>query len=250
MPISPPDVNWMMLSHIDWELPSRVLHREGTWSEYVVWSERAKANPAVFRKSPTQFTPTEQDMQPIWENITILAVQIGLPKSQEGVGKLDTGDLVIEIDTIRKAMEKLRMPGSTALALEDEPTLFHENMLMACFHLLEVLRAVSKLVDLIREAVINAKAPHPLKSKFPKAWVDDLARVTQICYQAIRDVAESYILLIRKRGQAIIEAQVRWGKTGARLAQLLTAEDVEYYANEYVESALEAWNGVLKVKLK
>jgi hypothetical protein len=31
---------------------------------------------------------------------------------------------------------------------------------------------------------------------------------------------------------------------------VLTDDDVEYYAKEYVDSALEAWDGVLKVKLK
>jgi hypothetical protein len=66
----------------------------------------------------------------------------------------------------------------------------------------------------------------------------------------VRDVAQSYIDLILRRGTEAIKAQVRWGPTGEALKEYLSDEDVEFYAQEYVESALEAWRGVLKVKLK
>lgn len=57
-------------------------------------------------------------------------------------------------------------------------------------------------------------------------------------------------LWMRRRGTEAIAAQVRWGPTGEALKMVLSDDDVEYYAREYVDSALEAWRGVLKVKLK
>jgi hypothetical protein len=65
----------------------------------------------------------------------------------------------------------------------------------------------------------------------------------------VRDVAHSYINLLKTRGVAAIKAQVRWGVTGRYLERMLSDEDMEFFAGEYVESAMEAWKGVLKVKM-
>ncbi|KAL6706881.1 hypothetical protein ACN47E_005024 [Coniothyrium glycines] len=153
------------------------------------------------------------------------------------------------VKDIREAMEKLRMPSGTALEPEDEPTMFHENMLMCCYSILEVLRALVRLVALLREKVTNAKSTHPMKKDLPKGFVDNLEKETRLCYDAVRDVARSYIVLLGEKGVAAIKAQVRWGPTGEALRQVLSDEDIVFYARQYVDSATEAWSGVLKVKL-
>jgi N-terminal acetyltransferase B complex non-catalytic subunit len=89
-----------------------------------------------------------------------------------------------------------------------------------------------------------------MKAKMSKNWVNDLESETKICFEAIRDVVHSYIKLIETKGQAAIKAQIRWGKTGEILKELLSDDDVDFYAAEYVDSALQAWKGVLQVKLK
>jgi hypothetical protein len=162
--------------------------------------------------------------------------------------------LLARLISMRRANEKLRMPGATFLAPEDEPTMFHENMLMYCYGQMEVLRALYKLVEKIRGIVLNpkikTKLPHPMKSKLPKDFDVDLLLETQICFQSILDLAKSYTDLLLSTGVKAITAQVRWGETGEALKSVLSDDDVEFYAKEYVDSALEAWRGVLKVKLK
>ena len=123
-------------------------------------------------------------------------------------------------------------------------------MLISCYTKFEVLRALHKLLEQLREKVVNPKSKHYMKAKLPKNWVNDVASETQTCYDAIRDVANSYIKLINEKGIAAIKAHVRWGATGDALKKLLKDDDVDFYAREYVDSALHAWKGVLQVKLK
>lgn len=204
-------------------------------------------------KHEIKFTRIEQRMAVYWDSLKKFIDGIYEPYGQNGVDTGDYTSLREEIGNLRRALEKLRMPGNTTLKPEDEPTMFHENMLMACYQQLEVLRATCKLVEHLRETVMKTpkgSKPHPHKKILPTNYDTELLQDTQVCYQAVRDVAQSYIDLILRRGVEAIKAQVRWGETGEALKLLLTDEDVEFYAQEYVESALEAWKGVLKVKLK
>jgi hypothetical protein len=125
-------------------------------------------------------------------------------------------------------------------------------MLMACYGKFEICRAMIKLVELLREKVFKtykAKTKHPLLVRIPLNYDTKLRNEAETCFYAVRDVAQSYVKLLKTRGLAAIKAQVRWGLTGRYLEKILSDDDVDYYAREYVDSALEAWKGVLKVKL-
>ncbi|CAO2648943.1 Nn.00g098920.m01.CDS01 [Neocucurbitaria sp. VM-36] len=248
MPNGIPDKLWLAEAHWEWETVSRVLNREGTFTDPEPW----KTKNQVYAVGPewANRTSAEVHLKSLWNYIRKFTWELLHNGDSKRLYEDDGKELMDDVRLIRKAMEKLRMPGSTGLNPEDEPTMFHENMLISCYTKLEALRVLNKLVDHLREKVFNAKSTHAMKSKMPKNWVNDLASETQICYEAIRDVAQSYIHLIRTRGVAAIKAQIRWGKTGNLLEAVLKDDDVDYYASEYVESALEAWNGVMKVKLK
>lgn len=194
--------------------------------------------------------PEEVLLSKVWPHITRLttATHFGTGQSTAGPESLP---LLKQMLRVRLAFEKLRMPGITTLAPEDEPTMFHENMLMWCYGILEVCLALVKLTDLLNEKVMKSKVkPNPIKEGLPTNFVEEVKEENSVLYATVRDVAESYINLLKKRGVVAIKAQVRWGHTGELLKHLLSDDDVEYYAKEYVASALEAWNGVLKVKLK
>jgi hypothetical protein len=127
----------------------------------------------------------------------------------------------------------------------------HENMLILSYGFLEICRANHKLTELLKDKVVKSKGkPHPLKQIIPAKFVEELSEEGAILFAAVRDIATSYIALLKKRGVKAIKAQVRWGESGEALKLILSDDDVEYYAKEYVDSALEAWSGVLKVKLK
>lgn len=240
-----------------WDYSSSYLYREGSLNPHLgalkyMASMRSEEEGTLKFKAAEQL-PVESSLKELWACIDILTCAIVDPGRHMKLLQQrlrEVLEIQDDIRLIRQAMEKLRMPSSTTLKPEDEPTMFHENMLMSSYTKLEVLRALNKLVEHLREKVINAKSSHPLKAKLPKDWVADLADETQICFEAIRDVAKSYIELIKKRGAAAIRAQVRWGHTGKVLSQLLSDDDVDFYTSEYVESAQAAWDGVLKIKLK
>ena len=213
-----------------------------------------------FLEKPVQFneglapssidTPAELKAKPMWYFLNDIVKVMTWSEDPHGVLDHTIKSLPRELHAMRLAMEKLRMPGSTTLKPEDEPTLFHENMLISCYTKLEFLRALNKGIEHLREKVINPKSTHFMKAKLPKNWVSELETEVKICYEAIRDVARSYIHLIKDKGEAAITAQIRWGETGNILKKILSDSDVKFYAREYVESALQAWEGVLKVKLK
>jgi hypothetical protein len=251
MPNIFPNVNWMIKSYDTWDASSRVLYREGQALEYFdAWAHRAGMAPDHTQNSESNMTPAESSVKGLWNNInTVVEIMTWQEDSQEMLPVVLKA-LPEELHAMRLAMEKLRMPGSTTLKPEDEPTMFHENMLISCYTKLEVLRALNKMVEHLREKVVNVKSSHYLKAKLPKNWVNDVASETQICYEAIRDVAHSYIKLIEEKGKVAIKAQVRWGVTGDALKKVLKDDDVDFYANEYVDNALQAWKGVLQVKLK
>jgi N-terminal acetyltransferase B complex non-catalytic subunit len=247
MPNAIPFKAWLYASDLEINNPSRVLYQEAGLWDFDEWKSKVEAYQEGIHDVPSCKTKAEVSIQALWALINIFTFHIKHPKVLT-TDLFDPATLVAEIHRIRKAMEKLRMPGGTGLKPEDEPTMFHENMLMSCYTKLEALRAIAKLVGFIRD-ISGAKVTHPLKKKIPAGYPDELWNETLVCFEALRDVARSYLTLLAARGVVAIRAQVRWGETGSVLRALLSDEDVEFYAKGYVESAVEAWNGVLRVKL-
>ncbi|KAF2134224.1 hypothetical protein P153DRAFT_307215 [Dothidotthia symphoricarpi CBS 119687] len=251
MPANIPNKDWFIHSCNDWDRISKVLYQEGAWSDFSSWHEKAVDSQYDPKKSQPNMVLMETSLKEIWHSIKILGVEAHMP----GIASAETltesiNVLMKELSGMRQAMENLRVQGPTGLKPEDEMTMLTEGMLIACYTKLEVLRALNKLLNLLGDKVIKTKVAHPLKAKLPADFVPKLSSDMLKCYQAIRDVAESYIDLIKKRGMVAIQAQVRWGPTGKILERLLSDDDVDSYAGEYVDSMIEAWNGVLKVKLK
>ncbi|KAF2854675.1 hypothetical protein T440DRAFT_551750 [Plenodomus tracheiphilus IPT5] len=246
MPNPVPNETWKIFQSFTEERASQVLYREEGLHGILRWL-KASLNKASQPPWGTKAVSAELILHEHWEYLAVVAVSA---KSNTAAwGEQTHIDFHHRLQAIRKGMQSLRLRETTALKPEDEPTMFSEHMLLACYTKLELLRAIYKFIGLLQESVFHAKSTHPLKKELPEDFVSCVASETELCFKAIQDVAQSYITVIRKRGMAAIKAQVRWGATGEQLCQHLTAEDVQYYANEYVESAVEGWSGVLKVKL-
>jgi N-terminal acetyltransferase B complex non-catalytic subunit len=252
MPNSIPTPSWLLTTHFVGERSRRLLFRETGYDSLDPFLD-------IYRKggpqpSPTGHTPTEHTFKSYWTVIDNIVADIF---EGETTGKLSVDVNCSTFDTLlnsiiamRKAEEKLRLPITiTTLRPEDEPTMFHENKFMASYGKFEICRAVIKLVDLLREKVLKGKTKHPLRARLPPNFDTRLRNEVEMAFNAVRDVAHSYINLLKTRGVAAIKAQVRWGVTGRYLERMLSDEDMEFYAGEYVESAMEAWKGVLKVKM-
>jgi hypothetical protein len=242
---SVPDKNWITDMHETRELPTRILYGEGAngfdphTSGYSLGTEDES-----FRLDHTR---TENLTREFWRYIGDMTYHFAYK-----VGGIDDQSSVVlkRLRSLRRGLDLSRMPGdTTTLKPEDEAKMHGESMLQWCFGLLEICRAIYKMCDWLHATVIKAKN-HPMKANLSTKVLGDLQEESKIFFQTVRDVAESYITLIQRRGLRAFKAQVRWGVTGEALSVFLSDDDVEYYAKEYVESALEAWKGVLKVKLK
>tara|TARA_R110002003_G_scaffold97_23_gene7935 strand:- start:2187 stop:2942 length:756 start_codon:yes stop_codon:yes gene_type:complete len=251
MPNGIPNEHWIAMMHITRERSMMALNNEVSYESFFdhIGNNLSRTD----RSSTISSTMTsEERQQTCWVQIAALAGECFAPRQNPSTIEGYFAELRRHIDLGRQAMERLRAQGSTGLKPEDEPAMFHENMLMSCYTSFEFLRAAFKLVELIRDKILKPKGKneHPHKKLVPEKYDAELSESIQASYQAVRDVAQSYIDLLKTRGVRAIKAQVRWGPTGEALKMFLTDDDVEYYAKEYVDSALEAWNGVLKVKLK
>lgn len=246
MPNGLPNKPSMIADILHMEHVSSMVYREDGVTDNQSWYEDLLNGPEQHHRAG--MVSAESVVQGLWiclRHLMMAARKLYQPSLQN-----DIAEFPIKIVLIRKAMQSLQLPDSTTMKPEDEPTMFSENMLLACYTKLELLRATNKLLDILRETVVNTKSNHEMKRRIPDGWIDNIAKETQQCYNAVQDVARSYINAITKRGFNAIKAQARWGFTGTNLGYLLTDEDVDSYANEYVDSALEAWGGVLKVHLK
>lgn len=252
MPNGPPNLPRLFEQHFTQEKLSAELYRESRMLDFDCQS--AKFDNDIPDNWPdSNLTRIEKRLKVFWDLLYTINVHVFIPENH-GDDTLIYTTLLESVFTMRKTLERLRMPGKTSLAPQDEPTMFHENMLITLYGEMEVCKAIVKLVEHIREQVLKpkskSKVQHPMKSKLPENYDIDLLQQTEICFNAAHNVAQSYIDLLQKRGIQAITAQVRWGPTGEWLREMLSDDDVEYYAREYVDSAVEAWRGVLKVRLK
>jgi N-terminal acetyltransferase B complex non-catalytic subunit len=246
-----PDVDWMIETYDTSEASSRVLYKESqTLESFDAWAQKAGLTPDHTQRSESRMSPAEIEISGLWKNISTIVQVLTLQEDTKGILPDALKALPDDMYAMRLAMGKLRVSDTANTKPEDLPTMFHENMLISSYTKLEVFRALYKLVEHLREKVDTAKSKHYMKAKLPKNWVNDIARETHTCYDAIRDVANSYITLIEEKGKAAIKDQIRWGATGETLRKVLTDDDVEFYATEYLTSARHAWMGVLQVKLK
>jgi N-terminal acetyltransferase B complex non-catalytic subunit len=244
-----PTKHWLFEQGRERESINRILYRELAFGDVKDVSDKDTSDQNLASAGSDQHLAERYVNDHFWSQIGDIVRHVNDPAAPAvDSSLLDT--LKASLRQMRVDQEKLVLPDDTGFKLEDEPTMFHENMLMSCYTKLEVLRALPRLVEHIREKVVNVKTPHPMKRHLSKDYLKDISAEIQQCYDSIRDVAQSHIALIKRRGAAAIKAQIRWGSTGEVLKSLLSDDDVDAYAKEYVDSALEAWNGVLKVKLK
>ncbi|KAH8731426.1 hypothetical protein GQ44DRAFT_735904 [Phaeosphaeriaceae sp. PMI808] len=249
MPSGIPNHIWITQTHLHREKPNQILYRESINNFDPVISQKIGTDITI---NLNGYTRAERRVDVYWLKIVALVEEVHSPTCSPKISLKLFDELLIEIDDLRLGLEKLCLSDVTTFKLENGPTMFHENMLMACYSQLEVLRAAYRLAELIRDRILKPKGrdQHALKKVLSDKYDNKLLDKTTVCFQAVHDVAQSYISLIKIKGVKAIIAQVRWGITGDALRVHLSDENLEYYAKEYVESALEAWMGVLKVKLK
>ncbi|KAH9878562.1 hypothetical protein IAQ61_001834 [Plenodomus lingam] len=243
MPNHVPDESWMIKHSVEVDATSYFVYQEEGVSDLLRWHLKDSENED---QTPPAIS-AEHIVQDLWRflrHYTLVARNdIATPGHADSLGRFQA-----HLEAMRKAMQSLRLPEPTTATPENEGALFSETMLLACYTKLEVLRATHKFLDLLKDKVVPAKSTHSLKKILPKGWIAAVASEVDLCFQAIQDLAQSYISAIRKTGMAAIKAQVRSGATGKQLCALLSAEDIQFYANEYVDSAVEGWSGVLQVK--
>jgi hypothetical protein len=233
--------HWVMDMHAKREVPIRILYGESNANDFDAY---LATRPECDSLGEVSYTKVEEGTKDFWQWFVDM-LSFGYNRTQ----KVDGESMLNDWRSVRKGLERFRMPGETTLPPEEEPLPLDEANLQWFYGLLEVCRCTHKLCDWLSATVLKAKN-HPNRAGLSEQFIKDLREETKILFQTVRDVAESYIVILQRKGVRAIKAQVRWGVTGEALSMFLSDDDVEYYAKEYVESSLEAWRGVLKVKFK
>ncbi|KAF3038778.1 methionyl-tRNA synthetase [Didymella heteroderae] len=239
-------------------MPADVFFKEDVLTQYhnresvstILYHDGIAANwsPPALEALTAHTTPAERFIaEHFWHPISLL-LYAAVNSSKADVSHFNA--LLTNLKTLRQDQEKLIISTPTSSDPVSDPTMLNENMLIASFSALEILRLLPRLASEIATLVLQPKTPHPMKSSVPKDWAKQIDAEVKGAYEAIGKVANSHITVLQKRGVMAIKAQVRWGETGRALEALVSDSDVEHYARDYVDAAVEAWKGVLSVKLK
>ena len=240
MPADIPSADYVLTQVHDRENVSKILYRDGLPTNWT---------PTAVSKSTTSETPIERLIsENFWHPMSALLFSAHNPNTKADAKHFTT--LTASLKELRRDQEKLIVSTSTGKDPAEEPTMVHENLLIGSYSTLEVLRALPRFTNEIKEKVVQSKTPHPMKPQVPKDWAKEIEAEVKNTFEAVTKVANNYINLLQKRGVVSIKAQVRWGKTGEALTSLISDDDLDHYAKEYVDSAVEAWKAVLQVKLK
>ncbi|XPT02151.1 hypothetical protein M3J09_011273 [Ascochyta lentis] len=240
MPADIPSADYILTQGHERESVCKILYRDGLPTNWA---------PTAAPETTTNQTPAERLIhENFWHPISTLLYSALHPDAKFDASSFTT--LTANLKQLRQDQEKLMTTPSTSTDPADAPPMMHENMLISSYSALEVLRALPRLANEIKERVVQSKTPHAMKPHVPKDWSKQLEADVKSAFDAIGRVAEFHTALLQNKGGAAIKAQVRWGSTGAALQPLISEGDAEHYAREYVDSAVEAWKGVMTVKLK
>ncbi|KAJ8107724.1 hypothetical protein OPT61_g8672 [Boeremia exigua] len=240
LPADIPSTDYVTVQSYSRESVNKILYRDGQPTDWTPTSnpEHANDETAAERLISENF----------WHPMSALLYSAHNPETKADA-KLFTA-LTANLKQLRQDQENTIITTPTGKDPINELPMLDENVLIASYSALEVLRALPRLANELKERVVQSKTPHPMKPQVPKDWAKEIDAEVKGAFEAIGKVATSYIALLQKRGAVAIKAQVRWGQTGEALKSLISDEDVDYYAREYVDAAVEAWKGVLQVKLK
>jgi len=239
MPADIPPIEDVLTQHHNRESISKILYHDGV---PVNWT------PPSLEALTAHTTPAERLIaEHFWHPISSL---LYAATNSSRADATHFSALLTNLKTLRQDQEKLVISTPTGLDPVDEPTMITENMLIISYAALEILRLLPRLASEINTLVVQPKTPHPMKASVPKDWAKQIDAEVKGAYEAIGKVANNYINLLQKRGVVAIKAQVRWGKIGSALEGLVIESDVDHYARQYVDAAVEAWKGVLSVNLK
>lgn len=239
MPADIPSAEDVLTQYHNRESISKILYHDGTpvnWTPPSLETLTAHATPAELLV-----------VAHFWHPISVL-LHAAINSSKTDATLFSA--LLTNLKTLRQDQERLIVSIPTGVDAADEPTMITENMLVASYSALEILRLLPRLASEINTLVVQPKMPHPMKASVPKDWAKQIDAEVKSTYEAIGKVASSHINLLQKRGVVAIKAQVRWGNTGNALESLVCESDLDHYAREYVDAAVEAWRGVSSVKLK
>lgn len=122
-----------------------------------------------------------------------------------------------------------------------------EDALNAVYGRLEVLRVLNRLLDFMRP--ISKARTHSLHKDITRAKCDLLHNYVTEFYRLHKIRIEAIIDRLHKSGVAHIRTLLSYSKPGAAVKGVIADEALNRYSKEYVDSAIEALKGVLKVQL-
>lgn len=196
--------------------------------------------------------PSEQGLNYLWKVLQSLArVLTGTNPHAEGpwsdVPRLLT-EARDEIVGLQNQVQEITMPQVTSSTPRAEVVLPLSSGVRYLFLYLEVAQVCWKIVELADEK--RVKRDPKFADRLDGKVIKEIRESLEKTYSGVQGIAKGWIDLAKQHGVAIIKAKVRFGPTGESLKEVLSDQDVDFYARESIDSLVDTLNGVSKVKLK
>lgn len=239
---------WLLNRHNVCEEASRLVFKEPRDSHVQALLKQNSLMMLPEHEKQKYWDRYEWDLCVPWMLVKVLALGAtsGQPKDFSAT---KFKQLTSELTELHNEIKDFVVSPSPSLSPEKDFIMPYENGLMYMFSRLELLQIVWRLCENTKELLKKEKKK--FSGVLSVTDVTACSDITKTLYERIRQLAQSFIDALKQRGVKSILAQVQWGSTGEALKGLMHDKDEqEGYVREYVESAIEALNGVLKVKLK
>jgi hypothetical protein len=152
-----------------------------------------------------------------------------------------TLELRRKIDTYQAELDRILSGSNNA------DVFLHEKDLKGFYGVLEALQTFTRIFVSLREG--NRTKNHDLFQRLGDKLLGECWENATTLHSVIRKVAEARIEYYKQHGADLVAQLIRAGRTGHELGKIIPVADINFYAKEYQLSAIEAYKGILQVKL-
>lgn len=200
-------------------------------------------NPANF---DIELTPSEQLFSRGWDKLQPVTINLILGPTAANASKDLKADINALYAWLSHDLPTALLPTDTAK--DKGCALPHHTTIQPWYLHLEFLKATLKLVD--AAATLSKQKAHHSHSKVPAESVQSIKKVVKEHADLIQQRAKGMKERLAKSGvEEVIRAFRSGGAIGEAVAGVVGEQKMKRYAQGFVESGIEALEGLLKVKV-
>lgn len=193
-----------------------------------------------------ELTPREKGISVGWDLLLPIIIHLTLGPKATHASKDLKKDIVVLLDFLKAAHRALET-NNLDISAEGEVVFVHWTLFETCFLHLEFVKACHKLVE--TGTALAKQKGHPAFGKVPTDLLLQIRKEGKALADTVQKQAKNVRDGLVKEGRGKVGDVVRAGELGAVIEKLVGGEQLRRTVAEIAESAVEALDGVLKVKV-